>query len=75
MRSWKSSKDSTSSSVTGKPLGHLLFLARLVAALLCQNERMPVVGFRHSDLVKLERAAGGTRSLTWALPPDIIPEG
>jgi phosphohistidine phosphatase len=55
-------------------VGHLPFLARLAAALLCQNESMPVVGFRQAGLVKLERAQGGTWSLTWALPPDIMPE-
>ena len=55
-------------------VGHLPFLARLAAALLCQNESMPVVGFRQAGLVKLERAEGGTWSVTWALPPEIVPE-
>ena len=56
-------------------VGHLPFLGRLAAALLCQNESMPVVGFRQAGLVKLERAEGGTWSVTWALPTDIMPEG
>ncbi len=55
-------------------VGHLPFLSRLAAALLCQDESMPVVAFQQAGIVRLDRDEGGRWSLTWAIPPDIMPE-
>jgi phosphohistidine phosphatase len=55
-------------------VGHLPFLSRLAAALLCQDESMPVVAFEQAGIVRLDRGEGGRWSLRWALPPDIMPE-
>jgi phosphohistidine phosphatase len=55
-------------------VGHLPFLNRLAAALLCQDESMPVVAFQQAGIVRLDRDEGGRWSLTWAIPPDIMPE-
>jgi hypothetical protein len=46
----------------------------LAAALLCQDESMPVVAFQQAGIVRLDRGEGGRWSLNWALPPDIMPE-
>jgi phosphohistidine phosphatase len=55
-------------------VGHLPFLSRLAAALLCQDESMPVVAFQQAGIVRLDRDEGGRWSLMWAIPPDIMPE-
>jgi phosphohistidine phosphatase len=55
-------------------VGHLPFLVRLAAALLCQDESMPVVAFQQAGIVRLDRDEGGRWSLMWAIPPDIMPE-
>ena len=55
-------------------VGHLPFLVRLAAALLCQDESMPVVAFQQAGIVRLDRDEGGRWRLTWAIPPDIMPE-
>ena len=55
-------------------VGHMPFLSRLAAALLCQDESMPVVAFQQAGIVRLDRGEGGRWSLNWALPPDIMPE-
>ena len=46
-------------------VGHLPFLNRLAAALLCQDESMPVVAFQQAGIVRLDRDKGGRWSLTW----------
>jgi len=55
-------------------VGHLPFLGRMAAALLCQDESMPVVAFEQAGVVRLDRDEGGRWSLRWAIPPDIMPD-
>jgi phosphohistidine phosphatase len=55
-------------------VGHLPFLGRLAAALLCQDESMPVVAFQQAGIVRLDRGEGGLWSLRWAVPPEIMPD-
>ena len=56
-------------------VGHLPFLVRLAAALLCQDESIPVVAFQQAGIIRLDRDEGGRWSLRWVIPPEIMLEG
>lgn len=53
-------------------VGHLPHLARLCAYLLCGDAEKPIVEFRNSGIVCLERGVDGRWSLIWIVTPDII---
>ncbi len=50
-------------------VGHLPFLGRLAAFLLCSDENLPAVEFENAGIVRLDRREGGRWSLRWAIPP------
>ncbi len=52
-------------------VGHLPFLSRLAAFLLCRNESLPAVEFENAGIVRIDRREGGRWSLRWAIPPAI----
>ena len=53
-------------------IGHLPHLARFCAYLLCGDAEKPIVEFRNSGIVCLERGIDGRWSLIWIMAPDII---
>jgi len=53
-------------------VGHMPFLGRLAASLLCQDESLPVVAFRTAGIVRLDHLDQGGWTLRWALPPDVL---
>ncbi len=53
-------------------VGHMPFLGRLAASLLCQDESMPVVDFQTAGIVRLDRCEDSRWCLRWALPPEVI---
>jgi phosphohistidine phosphatase len=50
-------------------VGHLPFLGRLAAFLLCRDESLPAVEFQNAGIVRLDRREEGRWSLRWAIPP------
>ncbi len=50
-------------------VGHLPFLGRLAAFLLCGDESLPAVEFENAGIVRLDRREEGRWSLRWAIPP------
>jgi len=56
-------------------VGHMPFLGRLAASLLCQDESSPVIHFQMAGIVKLDRLDGSRWILHWILPPEVISEG
>jgi phosphohistidine phosphatase len=55
-------------------VGHLPFMARLVAVLVCGDAERPVVGYQPGTVVCLQAAAGELWSIRWMLPPRLLPE-
>jgi phosphohistidine phosphatase len=53
-------------------VGHLPFLGRLAAFLLCQDESLPVVAFKNAGIVRLDRNEDGRWSLVWNIPPEAV---
>jgi phosphohistidine phosphatase len=52
-------------------VGHLPFMAKLVAHLVTEDERMPLVAFQPGSLVCLERN-DGTWQIAWMLRPELF---
>jgi phosphohistidine phosphatase len=54
-------------------VGHLPFLARIVARLLVGNAEAELVAFRPGSAVCLERGGQGRWQLVWMLRPELMP--
>ena len=52
-------------------VGHLPFMAKLVAHLVAEDERLPVVGFQPGTLVCLERHNGDWQ-IAWMVRPELL---
>lgn len=52
--------------------GHMPFMGRLAAELVCGDPEIPVAAFRPGTLVCLERDESGRWSVAWMLPPELI---
>jgi len=55
-------------------VGHLPFMARLVALLTTGDSERDIVGYYPGSVVCLERADAGHWVLLWMIRPDILPE-
>lgn len=53
-------------------VGHLPFLARLVALLLCDDPERELVGYRPGSVVCVERSATGVWCIDWMLRPELL---
>jgi phosphohistidine phosphatase len=53
-------------------VGHLPFLSRLAAFLLCGNTNQAVVELQMAGIVRLDRRDNGTWCLVWNIPPEIM---
>ena len=63
-------------SATGENLmivGHLPFLKRLAALLICQDETKPCVEFHMGGVVGLRRNESGLWSVIWIVTPEVLP--
>ena len=67
-------KDSASWSVDTMIVGHLPYMAKLVARLVSAQEARPVVSFRPGTVACLERDDNGAWSVAWMLPPGCLSE-
>jgi phosphohistidine phosphatase len=56
-------------------VGHMPFLGRIAASLLCQDESLSVVAFRKGGIVRLDRLEGRRWTLSWAIPPEVMSIG
>ena len=54
-------------------VGHLPYLKRLTALLICQDEMKPCVEFENSGVVCLERNESGIWSINWIIVPRVLP--
>jgi phosphohistidine phosphatase len=53
-------------------VGHLPFLSRLAALLLCGNAENAVVELTMAGIVRLDRRDDGSWALIWNIPPEIM---
>ena len=53
-------------------VGHLPFMARLVARLIVGKEGASVVAFQPGAIVCLERTEGGSWSIVWMVTPELV---
>lgn len=53
-------------------VGHMPFLGRLAAQLVCGNQEISVIAFRPGTLVCLERDDSGRWAVAWMLRPELI---
>jgi len=54
-------------------VGHLPYLNRLAALLLCQSDNKTVVDFQNAAFVCLRRDIAGLWSLRWMVVPQLLP--
>jgi phosphohistidine phosphatase len=53
-------------------VGHLPFMARLVALLLCGDARREIVAYQPGSVVCLERDGSGNWCLNWMVRPELL---
>jgi len=54
-------------------VGHLPYLRRLTALLICQDESKPCVEFQNGGVLHLTRDESGIWSIKWIIIPQLIP--
>ncbi len=53
-------------------VGHMPFLGRLAAQLVCGDQQIPLAAFQPGSMACLERGDSGQWSLAWMLRPELI---
>lgn len=53
-------------------VGHMPFLGRLAALLVCGDPERPVAAFQPGSMLYLERDESGRWSIAWMLRPDLL---
>lgn len=53
-------------------VGHMPFLGRLAAQLVCGNPELPLAAFQPGSMACLERDASGRWSIAWMLRPELL---